>query len=257
MTSSLKFVFISFCIFTYWSYGSSAQNIICKKLDGCKCVLPDGIGIRLTPLFEEIQWLNATGKNVMFYFHPCSTIPFGDHNNDADCSTGSSICLYNETTKKYENLGTSEEANFLFSDVSEAPIIRYIHANVTTAIQLSCVYRKQSSLSIIEAHSTGVDHQLKLESYWACPAVIPQKIKTVYDSTTRGLSTGSVLVIIFITFTLLYFVCGAIALKLLRGAEGREMIPNYDFWVDLPNLVKDGVMFVLSGCHSSPSYDRI
>ncbi|KAJ4431493.1 hypothetical protein ANN_20091 [Periplaneta americana] len=35
--------------------GTTLKNIICKKLDGCKCVLPDGIGIRLTPLFEEIQ----------------------------------------------------------------------------------------------------------------------------------------------------------------------------------------------------------
>jgi hypothetical protein len=46
---------------------------------------------------------------------------------------------------------------------------------------------------------------------------------------------------VFFVFTILYFVGGAVALRLLRGAEGREMIPNYDFWVDLPNLVRVSV----------------
>ena len=50
-------------------------------------------------------------------------------------------------------------------------------------------------------------------------------------------------------FTTLYFVGGAVTLKLLRGAEGREMIPNYDFWVDLPNLVSVSVCCLCSYGH--------
>lgn len=84
--------------------------------------------------------------------------------------------------------------------------------------------------------------KLKLESKWTCPDPELATCKTTSEnSNTDGLSTGSILVILFFMFTTLYFVGGAIALKLLRGAEGREMIPNYDFWVDLPHLVSVSV----------------
>lgn len=53
-----------------------------------------------------------------------------------------------------------------------------------------------------------------------------------------GLSTGSVLIIVVLVLTLLYFGGGMLTLKLLRGAEGKEMIPNIDFWMDLPYLVR-------------------
>ena len=39
-------------------------------------------------------------------------------------------------------------------------------------------------------------------------------------------------------------------MKFLRGAEGKELIPNYNFWVDLPFLIK--VMFnIHNGFHIS------
>jgi hypothetical protein len=79
---------------------------------------------------------------------------------------------------------------------------------------------------------------------WACPVIEQTTNKTVLQNSGKdGLSTGSVLVIIFVVFATLYFVGGAVALRLIRGAEGREMIPNYDFWVDLPNLVKVSIFF--------------
>ncbi|KAK0072416.1 hypothetical protein PV325_011392 [Microctonus aethiopoides] len=71
-----------------------------------------------------------------------------------------------------------------------------------------------------------------------------------------GLSTGSVLVILLCVFSSLYFIGGAVALKVFRGAVGLELIPNYDFWSDLPGLVRDGVAFTFSGC-SIVSYERI
>jgi len=54
----------------------------------------------------------------------------------------------------------------------------------------------------------------------------------------KGLSTGSVLVILFFIFVGIYFIGGAIALKMLRGATGWEMLPNHNFWIELPSLVR-------------------
>jgi hypothetical protein len=84
----------------------------------------------------------------------------------------------------------------------------------------------------------------------ACPVNELITEKTVsQNSSNDGLSTGSVLVILFVVFATLYFVGGAVALRLIRGAEGREMIPNYDFWVDLPNLVRVSILFILNTFH--------
>lgn len=46
------------------------------------------------------------------------------------------------------------------------------------------------------------------------------------------------LVILFVVACLIYFVGGALVLHFLRGAQGLEMIPNIDFWRQLPGLIK-------------------
>ena len=53
-----------------------------------------------------------------------------------------------------------------------------------------------------------------------------------------GLSTGSLLVILFFVSVGVYFIGGIIVLKALRGATGWEMVPNHEFWCKLPSLVK-------------------
>lgn len=55
---------------------------------------------------------------------------------------------------------------------------------------------------------------------------------------TSGPSTGTVLLTIFFFVFLTYFVLGALLLRCLRGAHGLEMIPNLEFWRDLPFLVR-------------------
>jgi len=106
-----------------------------------------------------------------------------------------------------------------------------------------CIPLSQSAVSDF----SSLLQKLKLESKWACPDPNLTSDKTASQNSNKdGLSTGSVLVILFFVFTTLYFVGGAVALKLLRGAEGREMIPNYDFWVDLPHLVSVSVCWLCS-----------
>lgn len=53
-----------------------------------------------------------------------------------------------------------------------------------------------------------------------------------------GLSTGSVLVILLLVITSVYLLCGGAVLYFIRGARGKEIIPNIDFWTDFPKLVK-------------------
>jgi hypothetical protein len=56
-----------------------------------------------------------------------------------------------------------------------------------------------------------------------------------------------IFVIFFFVTAFVYFAGGALFLKYTKGVSGVEMIPNHEFWADLPALVRDGcAYFVLS-----------
>ncbi|KAJ9583314.1 hypothetical protein L9F63_022331 [Diploptera punctata] len=256
---------LNMCIFILMLFSQClfaiSDNFNCSKVSDCKCVFQTGMGINLLPLNKEQTWLNSSFGNSTFYFHPCSDLPLGNHSGENDCTSGTSACLLNGTTGTFHNLGSSTNTSFFSIGVTGFPILFYSYNNITTAIGLRCAFVNQSALNYIDEHNNkNITYLFELQSRWACPVeIFPSNTTTTSASTSpsSGLSTGSVLVIIFLVFVTTYFVGGAIALKLLRGAEGREMIPNYDFWVDLPNLVKDGTTFVFNGCQTTPSYDRI
>lgn len=109
-------------------------------------------------------------------------------------------------------------------------------AKVICIYYFSCYYQYLQCIMIFQ--------NLQLESQHAC--VHPFSLDEL--SAGGGLSTGSVLVIMFMVFILVYFGGGMLTLRLLRGAEGREMIPNIDFWSDLPYLVRVSIFFFQYGC---------
>ena len=53
-----------------------------------------------------------------------------------------------------------------------------------------------------------------------------------------------------------YFAAGA-GYNAYSGKEGLEIIPNVEFWKDLPFLVKDGVMFLVGLCTGGGSYSTV
>ncbi|XP_067934753.1 uncharacterized protein [Watersipora subatra] len=77
-----------------------------------------------------------------------------------------------------------------------------------------------------------------------------------------ALSAGSILLILFFVLLVVYFCGGMLFNKIGRGYTGVEIIPNYEFWSDLPKLVMDGWKFTITcGCRSTeesdPAYDNI
>eukprot|EP01088_Endostelium_zonatum_P002109 TRINITY_DN12541_c0_g1_i1.p1 TRINITY_DN12541_c0_g1~~TRINITY_DN12541_c0_g1_i1.p1 ORF type:complete len:306 (-),score=33.79 TRINITY_DN12541_c0_g1_i1:16-801(-) len=58
------------------------------------------------------------------------------------------------------------------------------------------------------------------------------------------ISVGWLLIILLIACVLIYLVCGALWRWKVKGAEiGTDLIPNKEFWKDLPWLVKDGMVY--------------
>lgn len=80
-------------------------------------------------------------------------------------------------------------------------------------------------------------------------------------TSSGGLSTGSILLILFFVALLIYFV-GGVLVNRNNGAQGVEMIPHLQFWKELPSLIVEGCVFFvqLVTCQTgrtARSYDNI
>ncbi|CAL1679403.1 unnamed protein product [Lasius platythorax] len=127
------------------------------------------------------------------------------------------------------------------------PIFEIHHNNTISVIDIVCFTDSKTNFKIDSPipPSGPNKYYFKLISPHGC------KIES-----NKGLSTGSTLVILFFTITGIYFIGGMITLRILRGATGWEMLPNHDFWIKLPSLVRDGIVFTFNCCRAD-SYERI
>ncbi|CAH3182185.1 unnamed protein product, partial [Porites evermanni] len=56
---------------------------------------------------------------------------------------------------------------------------------------------------------------------------------------SNGLSTGSIILIVFFLLLFVYVVAGILIKRYKMGVESvPEVIPNYEFWAGIPSLVK-------------------
>lgn len=78
------------------------------------------------------------------------------------------------------------------------------------------------------------------------PTIAPSDSSSVnIPDENPGLSLGSKLLIAFFSLLLAYAIIGTLFNKYVRHKEGKEVFPNYEFWIDLPVLVKDGGTFTV------------
>ena len=65
---------------------------------------------------------------------------------------------------------------------------------------------------------------------------------------SKGISFGTIALIIIGSSLLLFFVIGILINALARGKRGLEMIPFFAFWKELPRLILDGLRCIFSPC---------
>ncbi|KAI8481828.1 hypothetical protein Bbelb_404330 [Branchiostoma belcheri] len=87
----------------------------------------------------------------------------------------------------------------------------------------------------------------QLESPCCCPGAVS-------GCAGGGISGGSIVLIIAASVIVVYFVGGMIVMKVVKGAQGLEIIPNSGFWTGLPGYIKEGVLFIVSPCRKSGKY---
>lgn len=242
-----------------WRLAAAASGQ-CRQLNPCRCEYENGQGIDISQVLTKVEnYLNTVDPKTQdkYYFHPCHDVPYLP-SDGKECRSGDgySLCRFNNASQTYEKLGTIKDSSFHTDGGGQQFLVYKMNAKVTS-IQLLCLKHDQSYLyvDLDKAHlSAGNETSLILFSPYACPITIEEISKP---------STGGVLLILFLIGTFTYFTIGSIVRFMYLGARGIEVIPNLDFWKDLPGLVRDGARFLQNGCRverrqpDPDSYDAI
>ncbi|KAG5308585.1 MPRD protein, partial [Pseudoatta argentina] len=237
--SNAMFIVLSLFLIFFCDTTSSE----CVQEAPCTCSLPDGYYYNLTVL-ADAKSLLAKSDNYTVYFHPCTNVNMTIENK-ANCSTENvSLCILHNVNKTVLTTGTVKETKMKLSDNDKFLIFEIHHNDTKIIINIVCFMGDKETSFVLDSVSAKT-YYFKLVSPYGCK--LQREI---------GLSTGSLLVILFFVSAGVYFIGGIIVLKALRGATGWEMVPNHEFWCKLPSLVGDGVVFAFNCCRAD-SYERI
>ncbi|XP_072015464.1 uncharacterized protein [Amphiura filiformis] len=108
---------------------------------------------------------------------------------------------------------------------------------ITLTVVFTCSEVGTDAMTVKAASPSS--YQYEVTSPYSC-LMEPEK------NQDQGLSAGSILCIIFSLAVVVYLVGGFIFSSLVQKKSGREAIPNYGFWIEVPGLIKEGATFSTS-----------
>ncbi|XP_071965147.1 uncharacterized protein [Antedon mediterranea] len=218
--------------------------------------------------YDECPEENAI--SCQYSFSVCNTLP-SSFNCDS-CSVAVAVSRNITDINNYKSLGSYDSTK---NPIDSTPTnsmfqIYYTQYPNGTILIFKCDLNSKWLLPISsnigtvpESANTKIENKKGLnvftfysaEACYVPPSVVP------YVPASEGLSTGSILLLIFFPTLIIYFLLGIILNK-LGGANGKELIPNYEFWNSLPGLIADGVMYSWSiltcqGTKGATGYDSI
>ncbi|KAL8609835.1 hypothetical protein ACOMHN_020670 [Nucella lapillus] len=221
----------------------------CIKISECVCKTQSGKVVDLNPLSESSHSPRFTAKKPggpTFYFNPCKRL------KQAGCNKalGADIAVCQEVpgTPSYYDAGDFASQTFSGDPSIQNLSLVYSSKDSSGIIRTSYVALICSEVERLEFENESPERTYHFKLY--------QNIVCV-KSGASGLGTGYILFILFFVFIIVYWVGGILYMKFVRRAEGLEIIPNYEFWKELPLLIQDGVLFTLRGCKGESTYEKI
>eukprot|EP00727_Mastigamoeba_balamuthi_P007628 m51a1_g3486 hypothetical protein (333) ;mRNA; f:785338-788313 len=215
----------------------------------------------LTPLYhdagqDDVQYTGYIGgKNVFFYVNfcgPTTTSATSYCNSMAVCSKGSSFRYYGG------GLVTSQQIlKTNLSGVSSGDGVMVTYANGeacetnpqilrSTIIYVNCDKKATAPGEFYEASesSNQCAYTLKMKS----PVAGCGKPAPCDGCGSSGMGAGGIILIILAVLVVVYLVGGCFYNYRFREIRTfPHMIPNLEFWVMIPGLVKDGACFAFHG----------
>ncbi|GFN88359.1 cation-dependent mannose-6-phosphate receptor [Plakobranchus ocellatus] len=216
---------------------SSGQNIQkCEyDSDSCGCKTDQGL-IDLTK-FKDDKFSAPGSMGEQYFWNPCRDFTIMDI---------TSACMQSYPTSTYD-CGTHKSTT---SSVEDGTAVFHLKADIESRkSNIKCVCGTSGKFTFITESPTGT-YNLELNDKACCP------IGGSTAGSSHGLSGGSILLIVALVVVVVYLVGGVIIQVGVRKVEGKERIPNVNFWTALPGLIKDGFRFTFSGFRSG-AYSQI
>jgi len=199
----------------------------------------------LSPIGFTDYEIVATDGTGTFYTRFCSALTYS-------CNAASSVCLLRPDGQTKYNCGQAWAATGWTLVTSEPQIhIQNLFTNGTKCTGGT-------------VRTTEIDFFCNMTSpqpfYVKSAVLVPNSCKYVLTLHTchvcdqgcggsgGGLSfdVGWLIIVIGISLFILYLLVGVVVKWRLYNAEGLDLIPNREFWFDLPILVKDGVFYLIN-----------
>jgi len=264
----LKIYFLFFCFY----FGQSKDT--CQFQDACRCILNSTDTIDLTaigsstkfPRFYEVSFGNCSSSFAQLYsYNPCYGFDSTDVNvvtkKGFEPCTSAAACVrtsggnQGEKPEEYA-IGLQKNTQFGF-DEKKGIYIEYPFPPTKTNLRVYLICSASiigHVLTMVEEYCDGEGQMVfNLTSKCCCPNGC---LIAIPKASPGGLSTGSVLLITFFTLLIAYLIVG-ILWNLFNGAQGVEMLPNLQFWNELPTLVVEGISFTFSCCGRKATYGEV
>ncbi|CAH1238710.1 M6PR [Branchiostoma lanceolatum] len=222
----------------------------CTKSGACSCTMSDGKVVDLEPLAGtdgQPRFINQDGT-TFFYYNPCTPFKKGD---SGECQgEGLAACQYDGNG--YYDIGDQSSLATSYDTSTGGVIFSYTsgQSQRRSVVNLVCTASSTPTFTAKESPAGSGIFVMTISSLCVCPG----RSKDCNAAGAAGLSAGSTMCILLTVFVLVYVAGGMLFLRFARGAEGTEMIPNYEFWADFPHLVKDGFTFATRPCRGEEAY---
>jgi len=188
------------------------------------------------------------GDNKLWYVNICADF------SGTPCTTPGAACQYGTST-----------AGVLpgnFTDLDTASIgVTEKGVNLTYFNGQACKTRpRQTSVYLICNTSTDAlitEVQEPTDPEHTCMYYIYFQTKYACPSGSSGIEGGWIFIIILIVVVLLYLAIGVVYQWKRNHATGLELIPNHEFWRDVPGLFKDGCMYTFRKVTCKQDYQAL
>jgi len=209
-------------------------------------------GVDLSALIKGAGGGDYTGSDAKYTYkmNVCGTCNAGPGCTDK----GYSVCQY-EGSNFVANLGsfTGDQPTWAFIGGSGSNGVQYTFTNGdlcyiagqprtrTVNVLFPCSGSTESGVTVTEDETTCT-FAVTLKTDKSCPG------GGGGGGSGGGMSGGTIFIILALSLTLVYIAAGCLYKNRKQGAHGIEACPQYEFWKDVPGLVKDGFRFTISGC---------
>jgi len=112
--------------------------------------------------------------------------------------------------------------------------------------------------AFVKIEEPGVcQYVFSINTKYACPGSTPTTGGGGSGGEVDGMSGGSIFLIIFFAAAGLYFLVGVVVKWRVYSATGVELVPNTEFWVGLPGLIRDGFIYVKNKITGAVGYSKL